>query len=379
MRRTFTIALALLALWTAPAHPADDEDDIEIGKKKVSEWVRILENKDATLKQRQAALIVMGIADPRRPGVVAALVTALRRDADADIRKGAAQTLGQIFSIPDKDKRLPVETTADSLGTSVKTDESAAVRAAAANALGRMGPAAKIAVPALLAALKDKEPGPRAAAAQAVGLVQAEPEDAMPLLVDALNDSDRNVRLAVMAGLAQYGPKAQRAAAGLGNLIAKDESPDVRKKAAETLSLIGPDGKAAAAALVDALQKDKDVDVRRWASIALAKMAGEAKDSVPNLAATLATVLEKEPDRFVRGHAAHALGKLGKDGVAPLQKCAANDIVVEVRLAAIEELGEIGPAANQDTVVKMLTAFLRDGRPTVREAAETALKKIQKQ
>ena len=95
------------------------------------------------------------------------------------------------------------------------------------------------------------------------------------------------------------------------------------------------------------------------------------------LAAILGTVLTKEPDQFVRSHTVHALGKLGKEAIEPLRKTVQTDIVAEVRLAAIEELGAMGPMANEESVVKLLTALQRDSRAIVRETADTALKRIQ--
>jgi HEAT repeat protein len=196
--------------------------------------------------------------------------------------------------------------------------------------------------------------------------------------VDALGDSDATVRLNVIGTLGRYGPMAQRAAAGLGNLLAKDGMRDVRRKAAEALGLIGPEAQSAVPAILEAMQKDKEVDVRRWAAIALTKIGVDGKESASAALKTLTEILNKEPDRFVRGYAAHALGKFGKEAIAPLKKCAESDVTVEVRLAAIEELGTIGPDAKDDAVIALLKSYTRDSRPAVKEAAETALKKIMK-
>lgn len=374
MRRTLAVSLALLFFWAAPGRPADDDDDtfedIEIATKKISEWVKILQDKEAPLKNRKAALVIMGIANPKRPTIVPALVGALRRDADPEIRRGAALTLGQI--------KPPTEGAVDGLGQAAKGDEAPLVRAAAATALGRIGPGAKLSMPSLLAALKDAQPGPRAAAAEALGLIGADPEETVPLLIDALADSDAAVRLNVVTSLGRFGVKASRAAGPLGEIVVKDKDADVRKKAAESLAMMGPAAKVASAGLAEALQKEtKSAEVRRWAAIALGKIGPEAKEAAPMLAVILGGVLDKEPDQFVRSHTVRALGKLGKDAIPSLQKTAQNDLVVEVRLAAIEELGAIGPMANEESVVKLLTALQRDSRGVVREAAATALKRVQ--
>jgi HEAT repeat protein len=50
------------------------------------------------------------------------------------------------------------------------------------------------------------------------------------------------------------------------------------------------------------------------------------------------------------------------------------DVAVEVRLAAVLELANLGPAAKP--AVPALTAALKDGRAEVREAAADALKRV---
>jgi HEAT repeat protein len=52
-----------------------------------------------------------------------------------------------------------------------------------------------------------------------------------------------------------------------------------------------------------------------------------------------------------------------------------NDESAEVRLAAIDELRLLGPAAK--AAIPALTAATRDGRAAVREAAAAALKAVQ--
>ncbi|GIW78515.1 MAG: hypothetical protein KatS3mg105_0322 [Gemmatales bacterium] len=71
-----------------------------------------------------------------------------------------------------------------------------------------------------------------------------------------------------------------------------------------------------------------------------------------------------------------ALGKIGKDAVSALIERVEKEPVVEVRLAAIVELGNIGPDAKD--AVGVLTAASKDGRKAIRDAATEALKKITK-
>ena len=69
-------------------------------------------------------------------------------------------------------------------------DPDDSVRIKAAHALGRLGPKAKAAVPALIETLNDKKPRytVRVAAAQALAEIGPDAEAAIPALIDILND-----------------------------------------------------------------------------------------------------------------------------------------------------------------------------------------------
>jgi HEAT repeat protein len=102
----------------------------------------------------------------------------------------------------------------------------------ASEALGRLGPKAKAAIPALIVALDHESKGARAGAAQALAAIDLE--------------------------------------ASLAILLAWLAGSDVaeRRRAAEALSDMGPTAEAARAALIRALE-DEDVEVRRYAANSL--------------------------------------------------------------------------------------------------------------
>jgi HEAT repeat protein len=181
----------------------------------------------------------------------------------------------------------------------LKQDE-ARVRIEAAEELGLIGPAAKDALPGLLALFEDANPLVRVAAAKAVANIDPKDETALPLLIGAL----------------------------------KDKAPKVRKKAAESLGDLGPGAKSAVAALVQAVE-DSAVN---WAAIdALGQIGPDAEKAVP-------TLIEALNASSTRGAAVEALGQIGpkaQDAIPDLEKVLQGDDVA-VRWATAASLVRIG-------------------------------------
>src|SRR5262249_29264244 len=86
------------------------------------------------------------------------------------------------------------------------------IRAKAAAALGRMGPAAKDAVPALVEALKDKQAEVRVQASLALAAIG---DAAVQPLIKALKDEHRQTRMGAALCLGHMGSKAEAAAPAL--------------------------------------------------------------------------------------------------------------------------------------------------------------------
>jgi HEAT repeat protein len=76
-------------------------------------------------------------------------------------------------------------------------DKDPNLRYSAARALGKYGPEAGPALPALVEALKDDSPMVRMGAAYALGDLGPDARDALPALKQRANDPDRKVREAV--------------------------------------------------------------------------------------------------------------------------------------------------------------------------------------
>ncbi len=107
-----------------------------------------------------------------------------------------------------------------------------------------------------------------------------------------------------------------------------------------------------------------DRDLRR---IPLIRLLGELRD--PSSSAIILDALN-DSDRRVRIAAAHELGKLGPEALAPLTR-AMQDADVGVRVAAIESMGDLGlPALDQ------LLLSLKDEEGDIRAAAINGIGKI---
>jgi len=210
---------------------------------------------------------------------VAALVAALR-DSDVEVRRAAANSLGQI-----EDKRA-----VPGLITALH-DADAEVRQQAAWALAQLED--KRATEPLIAALKDSNTEVRRKSAWALG--QLEDQTAGPALAAALRDDDAEVRKNAAWGLGQL--ELRTAPAELIDAL-KDSNADVRRTAAWALSEMGD---ARAVPALRQMLSDTDADARKNAIHAL----GQIRDS-----SAMQAIIEamKSTDAEVRRAAAQALG-----------------------------------------------------------------------
>jgi HEAT repeat protein len=255
----------------------------------------------------------------------------------------------------------------------LKDGENPKLRIEARRALGPEGPFTKVAVPALIEALKDleqpvgsealetladhgppvvpillralkrPEPGVRAGVVKTLGYVRPKAREAVPALIDAMTDSAPKVRVAACSSIDNIGQLAYEAVPSL--IVAlQDHDDSVRDAAALALRGIGRRAKPAVPTLIVAL-KDKDANVRQSAAWALEKIGRDAKAVVPALIAAL-----KDKDGNVRQSAAQALGKIGPDAKAAVPALIEairdkNDNAERWKFA--QALGGIGPAAKE--------------------------------
>ncbi len=120
---------------------------------------------------------------------------------------------------------------------SITSTSGGQVRASAAEALGKIGPDAVDATPALVAALYDPGENVRASAAEALGKIGPAAAAAAPALLAALYDRDKNVRASAAEALGKIGPAAAPTAPDLVTAL-HDPDKNVRASAAEALDKI---------------------------------------------------------------------------------------------------------------------------------------------
>lgn len=233
---------------------------------------------------------------------------------------------------------------------------------------GQQRDTTNIAVPALIAALKDADVDVRRAAANS--LSNLDDPRAVPGLIEALRDSDAEVRASAAHGLGSLEDK--RAVPGLVALL-KDANTDVRQAALSALHSMPeevPDE-----AILGAIG-DSDPEVRS-AAIGLAlnriQLNEDDENAKPDTRyVTAFTRLLADGSADTRQQAAEALGASHLREAPAALMAASKDKNADVRQAVAGALGRIGDARGVQTLKEMLS----DTNADVRESAVSALGEI---
>jgi HEAT repeat protein len=203
------------------------------------------------------------------------------------------------------------------------------VRWHTACALGQIGPAAKAAVPALIDVLRSKPaacndavrtapgvltlpPGAvQVMAAGALGRIGPDAIDAVPALVEALDDRDPDLRFAAAGALEGIGPGSDLVVPALARAICNGVDETLADRVAQALAAFG---KESIPALLTAL-RDRDPDVRYRA----AKVLGEL-EAIPQAANLPLQQALNDPDPDVRETIAEALKQIRPSGPKPVSE-----------------------------------------------------------
>lgn len=253
------------------------------------------------------------------------------------------------------------------------------------------------ALPALLDALRDEDPGVRAAAALAVGTLGEEGEEGVQSLTFAMGKDTEQVRIAAIQALGQIGPPADRAAPQLvdymlsgdtylgeaaARALAGIRSADVQEQIVDTLGHGNADLRMMALTAISgygaqapeaiplitqmASSPDERVDVRAAAIEALGQMGSAAREASMQ---TLFTILEGPDDSLAR-KASGALSRMGPEVVPAMIQMTSHESATVRRLAILALMDLDAPA---DQVLSVYTDRLDDEDPEVVFTSVTAL------
>jgi HEAT repeat protein len=194
------------------------------------------------------------------------------------------------------------------------------------------------AVPHAIEALQDPER--RVRALQVLGRIGPEAAPAVPALTELLKSEDANTRTEALYVLASIGPGAKAAVGPISENLAVSD-PKVQQVAAYALGKIGADARESAAALRKLVASEDEL-VRLTAIWALLQIGPRTDDLVKAALPVLTDALKHKRD-FVRIEAAMALGDLGKSATdaLPALQTALRDPSAGVRSAAAAAIEKI--------------------------------------
>jgi HEAT repeat protein len=308
-----------------------------------AEWVAVLRDENATDEQRAAAVeALVKIGAPAVPILVDAL-------DDENAYLSALQALGRLGP------------TAASAAPALLARLKAGANGSEVPVLSRFGPGI---LPLLTEALADESPTLRRGAANVLTIlsyaaVRDGDAETARVIADALapllDDPDANMRNAALAGLTS----AWKARADTESLLVArlaDESPFVRRSAAQCLGLCPGDASAVTDALVRALD-----DPDPWVGYAAARSIRALGDRAGDARLKLLEFAKRHPEWS---------GTLADVGVATLETGLRSDDPA-VRRVAAAQLAGMGTGAAPAT--EALLAVADDADPAVRATAIDAL------
>ncbi len=253
-----------------------------IGPSAIPSLIVLLKDDNAAVRSSSA----WALESLRRSGYgddvsISALAGALS-DPDANVRLHVASALGEFG--PKAGVAVPA------LGARLKDDDKGTekgsvvfVRAAAARALGKIGPGAQAATSNLTQLLYDPEPYLRMEATIALWRINRQASEVLPLLITDLSNIASPIKWEIFQALGEMGPDA-RAAVPAITIELKSRDSRVRQQAAESLWRID---REQAPVIVDALIEPLDDPADLFSVLQGAKLLGEigpeARRAVPSL------------------------------------------------------------------------------------------------
>ncbi|HWY85292.1 MAG TPA: HEAT repeat domain-containing protein, partial [Gemmataceae bacterium] len=301
----------------------NDTDGTEVRGRPLEYWIKEIPSKDQS-KSEIAIQSVMLFGAERAYQAVPMIIDRLKKHSpsapvDTAVRVHGMIALGLILGENKQASTKDTHAAVTLLKNSLKDKESV-VKYRAAEALGRIGPAARDALPEVIGATDDPYTfETRQAAATALGQIALDKNGPSVNVLTALYDRLRKdyssqVRLASIRALTTLG----------GPL-----DPKMRLGLVKALDLV--------------VHKDSEPSVRIWADMAVMSVLKTVdKDRVDRIAGEL-----KNTEATTRAEAAQALGTIGPDAkrAIPLLMKALSDTDGTVVAWVVYALGKMGPAA----------------------------------
>jgi predicted Zn finger-like uncharacterized protein len=356
---------ALVMAFMAPANWQSTGTDQEANKAPATTIAQLSGKlKDADPKERMKAAYVVRDLAAEIDKTVPDLLTLLY-DKQFKVRLAALEALGQIG--PEARIAYPL------VAERQRSDADENVRNKAKDALKKIGAPTAGDVAMLQGVFTDKRSGKlmRVAAALSLGLIGNDARSAIQPLEEGLKDSEGSVRVAAAQALWKL---VGRQAEGLIDVLIaglRDVDPLVRAQAGQVLVEMRVDARDAAGQLEIALG-DSDTQVRQFAAMALWSIGPSARAQVPRLLKAL-----DDSDTKVKIYAAMALWGIArqKEGIAVLcvvLNAKAED--VDLRINAAKGLWGISKDARNSNI-NMWDAKLA-GKPQIADAVGPLIKAL---
>jgi HEAT repeat protein len=256
----------------------------------------------------------------------------------------------------------------------------------AARALALAG---RTAVPGLVKALESGPPHARDSAIQALGRIGPDAAEAMPAMLDALKrefqEAEQKASAIENAGIREsvrgHQVRDSQAIVALGRMgeagvgavveILRSDDPQYQRWGLEITGRLGPAARPALAELVRILKTSPDPSQRARAAGAIGSIGPSADEAVGALAQAM-----RAPEEVAARHCALALAKVGGRALPSLAE-GLKDASPQTRRVAALGLRTMGPDARQ--ALAALRAAANDADPAVRDEVAQAIKAVEAQ
>jgi HEAT repeat protein len=242
--------------------------------------IEALSSKDA-LVRRDAADVLAATARSNDSAAKNALIRVLANDGDAQTRAEAASSLGDIGR---EEYFKNARSTADALAKAALSDTAASVRESAVLALGQLAGKAAGQGDVLAKSITDNSSTVRWRAMEAIAKIGPACKAAVPNLIEILNQPDDRVAMGdthyyACAALAAIGPDSVSA---IPSLLPVLKEPRNAQEAARALGAMGSQASQAVPGLI-ALLHSSDYEERNVAAVALGNIGPAASAALPDL------------------------------------------------------------------------------------------------